>query len=154
MRWSQAFEILFSADIEYPRQLAEAGLATKGSEFLYAVGRIVVWVPAASRIPVRRGLQALAAPDLRRIAIANPRHAPYGRAAEAALRAAHVYAAVKDKLVFGDNVAQTGQFVQSGAADAGIIALSLALAPTWRRRDAWPPCGRVDRGVTSSPHVS
>jgi molybdate transport system substrate-binding protein len=123
------FDLFFSADIEYPRRLAEAGLAPKGSEFLYAVGRIVVWVPAASRIPVERGMQALAAPDVRRIAIANPRHAPYGRAAEAALRAAGVYEAVKDKLVFGENVAQTAQFVQGGAADAGIIALSLAIAP-------------------------
>jgi molybdate transport system substrate-binding protein len=124
------FDLFFSADIEYPRRLGEAGLATTGSEFRYAVGRIVVWVPAASSIPIERGLQVLAGPEVRRIAIANPRHAPYGRAAEAALRAAGVYEAVKDKLVFGENVAQTAQFVQSGATDAGIIALSLAIAPT------------------------
>ena len=124
------FDLFFSADIEYPRRLAEAGFAPKGTEFLYAVGRIVVWVRAASRIPVERGVGALVAPDVRRIAIANPRHAPYGRAAEAALRAAGVYEAVKGKLVFGENVAQTAQFVQSGAADAGIIALSLAIAPS------------------------
>lgn len=123
------FDLFFSADIEYPRRLTEAGLAPKGSEFLYAVGRIVVWVPTASRIPAERGVQALDAPEVRRIAIANPRHAPYGRAAEAALRAAGIYEAVKDKLVFGENVAQTAQFVESGAADAGIIALSLAIAP-------------------------
>lgn len=145
------FDLLFSADIEYPRRLAEAGLAPKGSEFPYAVGRIVVWVPAASRIPVERGLQALTAPEVRRIAIANPRHAPYGRAAEAALRAVGVYEAVKDKLVFGENVAQTAQFVQSGAADAGIIALSLAVAPALAKEgrysevplDAYP---RMDQG--------
>ena len=124
------FDLFFSADIEYPRRLGEAGLATTGSEFRYAVGRIVVWVPAASSIPIERGLQALASPEVRRIAIANPKHAPYGRAAEAALRAAGVYEAVKDKLVFGENVAQTAQFVQSGATDAVIIALSLAIAPT------------------------
>jgi molybdate transport system substrate-binding protein len=123
------FDVFFSADIEYPRRLAEAGLAPKGSEFLYAVGRIVLWVPAASRIPVDRGVQALAAPEVRRIAIANPRHAPYGRAAESALRKLGVYDAIKDKLVFGENIAQTAQFVQSGSADAGIIALALAVAP-------------------------
>jgi molybdate transport system substrate-binding protein len=123
------FDLFFSADIEYPRRLAEAGLAPTGSEFLYAVGRIVVWVPSASRVQVSQGVKALTAPAVRRIAIANPRHAPYGRAAEAALRAAGVYEAVKDKLVLGENVAQTAQFVQSGAADAGIIALSLAIAP-------------------------
>lgn len=123
------FDLFFSADIEYPRRLAEAGLAPKGSEFLYAVGRIVLWVPTASKVPVERGLSALTAPEVKRIAIANPRHAPYGRAAEAALRSAGLFEAVKDKLVFGENIAQTAQFVQSGAADAGFIALSLAIAP-------------------------
>jgi molybdate transport system substrate-binding protein len=123
------FDLFFSADIEYPKRLAEAGLAQRGSEFPYAVGRIVVWVPKASRIPVEQGVRALIAPDVRRIAIANPQHAPYGRAAEAALRKLGVYDAVKERLVFGENVAQAAQFVQSGAADAGIIALSLAVAP-------------------------
>ncbi len=123
------FDLFFSADSEYPRQLAKAGLAPEGSEFPYAVGRIVIWVPAASGVPVEQGAPALASPDVRKVAIANPRHAPYGRAAEAALRKLGVYEAVKDKLVFGENVAQTAQFVQSGAADAGIIALSLAVAP-------------------------
>ena len=145
------FDLFFSADIEYPRQLAAKGVAPKGSEFLYGVGRIVVWVPTASKVPVERGVQALTGPEVRRIAIANPRHAPYGRAAEAALRALGVYEAVKDKLVFGENIAQTAQFVQSGAADAGIIALSLAIAPALAKEgryvevplDAYP---RMEQG--------
>jgi molybdate transport system substrate-binding protein len=145
------FDLFFSADIEYPKRLAEAGLAQKGSEFPYAVGRIVVWVPRASRIPVEQGVRALTAPDARRIAIANPQHAPYGRAAEAALRKLGVFDALKDKLVFGENVAQAAQFVQSGAADAGIIALSLAVAPALADEgryfelplDAYP---RMDQG--------
>lgn len=145
------FDLFFSADIEYPRRLAEAGLAPKGSEFLYAVGRIVAWVPTASHVLVERGLEALTAPEVRRIAIANPTHAPYGRAAEAALRKLGVYDRVKDRLVFGENVAQTAQFVQSGAADAGIIALSLAVAPALAKEgryfevplDAYP---RMDQG--------
>jgi molybdate transport system substrate-binding protein len=123
------FEVFFSADVDYPRRLAEAGLGPRDGVFLYGVGRIVVWVPAASRIDVARGIQVLASPDVRTIAIANPRHAPYGRAAEAALRAAGVYEAVKGKLVLGENIAQAAQFVQSGSADAGIIALALARAP-------------------------
>ena len=127
------FDMFLSADVDYPKRLAEAGLAAKDSVFPYAVGRIVLWVPATSRLPVERGLQVLASPDLRKIAIANPRHAPYGRAAEAALRTFGVYDAVKDRLVLGENIAQTAQFVQSGNADAGIIALSLALAPALAR---------------------
>jgi molybdate transport system substrate-binding protein len=145
------FDLFFSADIEYPRRLAEVGLAPKGSEFLYAVGRLVVWAPTSSRVRVERGVEALTAPEVRRIAIANPTHAPYGRAAEAALRKLGVHDAVKDKLVFGENVAQAAQFVQSGAADAGIIALSLALAPALAGEgsyfevplDAYP---RMDQG--------
>ena len=127
------FDMFLSADVDYPKRLAEAGLAAKDSVFPYAVGRIVLWVPATSRLPVERGLQVLVSPDLRKIAIANPRHAPYGRAAEAALRTFGVYDAVKDRLVLGENIAQTAQFVQSGNADAGIIALSLALAPALAR---------------------
>lgn len=123
------FDMFFSADIDYPRRLAEAGQARREDVFRYGAGRIVVWVPTASRISMGRGVQSLASAEVRKIAIANPRHAPYGRAAEAALRSLGVYEAVKDKLVFGENVAQTAQFVQSGAADAGIIALALALAP-------------------------
>ena len=123
------FDLFLSADFDYPRRLANGGLAAAGSEFLYAIGRIVLWVPQASTIPIEGGLRALAGPAVRRIAIANPKHAPYGRAAEAALRTQGVLEAVKDKLVFGDNVAQAAQFVHSGAADAGIIALSLAVAP-------------------------
>jgi molybdate transport system substrate-binding protein len=128
------FDVFFSADADYPRRLATAGLAPEGSEFPYAVGRIVIWTPTASSVRIERGAQALTAPDVRRVAIANPRHAPYGRAAEAALRTLGVYEAVKERLVFGENVAQTAQFVQSGSADAGIIALSLALAPELARQ--------------------
>ncbi|HYO70675.1 MAG TPA: molybdate ABC transporter substrate-binding protein [Archangium sp.] len=128
------FDVFLSADVAYPRKLAEQGLVA-GEVFLYAVGRIVVWVPRDSPLPLeQRGLDALREPAARRIALANPQHAPYGRAAEAALRSQGVYDAVKDKLVFGENIAQTAQFVQSGAADAGIIALALALAPAMREQ--------------------
>jgi molybdate transport system substrate-binding protein len=97
------------------------------------------------------GVRALLDPGVRKIAIANPKHAPYGRAAEAALKKLEVYDQVKDRLVLGENVAQAAQFVETGAADAGVIALSLALAPTLREKgkywevplDAYP---RLEQG--------
>ena len=125
------FDVFLSADLAYPRQLADRHLVVPQSEFTYGVGRIVVWVPSASTLDVEhQGLRALADPSIAHVAIANPAHAPYGRAAEAALRSAGVYEAVKEKLVLGESVSQTLQFVQSGAADAGVVALSLALSPT------------------------
>jgi molybdate transport system substrate-binding protein len=128
------FDIYFSADVDYPRKLIEQGLADRETEFLYAVGRIVVWVPRRSTIDLERlGIQALLDPSVRKIAIANPKHAPYGRAAEAAMRKFGVYDQVQDRFVLGENIAQTAQFIQTGAADIGIIALALALAPALRQ---------------------
>jgi molybdate transport system substrate-binding protein len=123
------FDVFLSADVEYPRKLVQEGIGAGNSLFVYAVGRIVVWVPAASPLDASTALRAAA---VRHVAIANPRHAPYGRAAEAALRWLGVYDSVEGRLVLGENVAQTLQFVQSGAADVGIVALSLALAPPVR----------------------
>jgi molybdate transport system substrate-binding protein len=146
------FDIYFSADASYPRQLQEEGIIRKGSFFLYAVGQIVVWAPKSSALDIEnRGIHALQDPGIRHIAIANPKHAPYGRAAEAALRSLGLYDKVQGKLVFGENVAQTLQFVQTGAADVGIVALALALAPQLRETgkywqvplDAYP---RMEQG--------
>jgi molybdate transport system substrate-binding protein len=132
------FDMFFSADLEYPRQLAARGLTVPQSEFSYAVGRLVVWTPLSSPFDVERlGLQALADSRVVHVAIANPEHAPYGRAAVAALRAAGLYDRVQPKLVYGENVAQALQFAGSGAADAGIIALSLALTPSLKDRARW-----------------
>jgi molybdate transport system substrate-binding protein len=127
------FDIYFSADVGYPRKLSEQGLALEGSDFVYAVGRIVIWAPIFSPIDVERlGTESLRHSSVRHIAIANPKHAPYGKAAEAAMRSLGLYEAVREKLVYGENVAQAFQFIQSGAAELGIIALSLALAPNAR----------------------
>jgi molybdate transport system substrate-binding protein len=123
------FDLFFSADAEYPKRLEAAGQGLPGSYFLYAVGRIVLWVPRSSGIDPARGLEILLAPGIKKVAIANPRHAPYGRAAEAALEHAGLYERIQPKLVLGENVAQAAQFAQSGAADAAIVAHSLALAP-------------------------
>jgi molybdate transport system substrate-binding protein len=124
------FDLFLSADVKFPRQLIERGQAEKDSLFLYAVGHLVVWVPRDSKLDVAQlGVKALLDPSVRKIAIANPDVAPYGAAAVAALKTLGVHDAVRGKFVLGENIAQTAQFVQSGAADAGVISLSLALAP-------------------------
>ena len=132
LRQRAPYDVFLSADIAYPRDLVSRGIGSTADVFTYATGRLVVWVPTASRLPIERdGLRALE--GAARIAIANPRHAPYGRAAEAALRRAGIWDRVSGRLVLGENIAQTAQFVQSGAADAGIIAKSLAVAPELRK---------------------
>ncbi len=118
------FDVFLSADVSYPRQLDAAGLAEPGTLTTYATGSIVVWTRRGSGLDVTPGWTAVA--RARRIAIANPDHAPYGRAAVSALRSAGLYDQVRAKLVLGENVSQAAQFVQSGNADAGIIPLSLA----------------------------
>ncbi len=125
------FDIFFSADMKYPELLEKDGLAIQGTKTLYAIGRLVLWVSKESLIDIEdSGIDALTHPSVKKIAIANPQHAPYGRAAVAAMQNSGVYEKVKDKFVFGENISQTAQFVQSGAADIGIIALSLVLSPT------------------------
>jgi molybdate transport system substrate-binding protein len=123
------FDLFFSADLTYPKQLDEAGLGEKGSLYEYAIGRLVLWAPKSSPIDVNSGLKTLQSSRIRKIAIANPQHAPYGRAAVAALEHEKLYDKLKAKIVFGENISQTAQFVQSGNADVGLVALSLALSP-------------------------
>ena len=123
------FDLFFSADIAYPQKLEEAGLTEMGSLYEYAEGRLVLWTHHGSNVPVNQGLSVLKLPAARKIAIANPQHAPYGRAAVAAMQHEKLYDAVKDKIVFGENISQTAQFASSGNADVGLIALSLARSP-------------------------
>jgi len=132
------FDVLLSADIEYPRKLEAAGLAEPGTLYEYAVGRIVIWMPADARADLTKlGWKALLEPGVERIAIANPEHAPYGRAAVAALHNAGVYDQIRRRLVYGENIAQAAQFVVSGSAQAGILALSLASSPRMRDGKRW-----------------
>ena len=123
------FDVFLSADVTYSQQVIRAGEADPGSLTRYAVGRIVLWTVRPEMVDVTRGLEALRPTNVGKIAIANPEHAPYGRAAKAALENAGLYEGVRDRLVLGENIAQTAQFVQSGNVDAGIVALSLVLAP-------------------------
>lgn len=124
------FDVFLSADIEYPRLLERDGQAVRGSLYEYATGHIVLWTRNDSGIDVRAGLRVLADPKVRRIAVANPEHAPYGRAAIAALRHEGLEDQVRAKLVFGENISQAAQFAQSGNSDVGLIARSIALSPT------------------------
>jgi molybdate transport system substrate-binding protein len=131
------FELFLSADEAYVLRLAERGL-TRDRGTLCGIGRIALFVPDGSALRVDPALEDLARglADGRagRIAIANPAHAPYGRAAEQALRKLGLWEAISPRLVLGENVAQAAQFAASGNADAGIIAWSLALAPPMQAR--------------------
>ena len=126
------YDLFFSADIDYPKKLEAAGLTEPGTLYPYATGKIVLWAPNASKLDLSHGLAVLLDPAIRKIAIANPMHAPYGRAAVAAMQHDGIYEKIKDKLVLGENISQTAQFVQSGNADIGILALSLAVAPAMK----------------------
>ena len=131
------FDLYLSADLSFPQDLVEAGRADSADLFEYAVGRLVVWAADSSPVDAGLGLAALTTPEARKIAIANPEHAPYGVAAVAAMRSAGVYDAVRDRLVLGENIAQAAEFTLSGNAEVGVIALSLALSPQLRDQGGW-----------------
>jgi molybdate transport system substrate-binding protein len=141
------FDMFFSANVDYARKLDAAGLVEPGSLYPYATGKIVLWVPKDSKIDVSKGLGSLLNPAVQKIAIANPEHAPYGQAAVAALKKEALYDKLSSKLVLGENISQAATFVASGAADAGIVALSLAVSPNMKDKgryveipaDEYPP---------------
>ncbi len=147
------FDVFFSADMDYPRQLITAGQAEGATLYRYAVGKLVLWAPADSPLDFEhKGMQALVDPSVKKISIANPQHAPYGRAAVAALKHDGLYEKVSDRLVLGENVSQAAQFVESGNAQVGFVALAHAMAPAMQGKgkywqvpaDAYPP---IDQGV-------
>ena len=155
------FDVFFSADEEYPQQLIAEGLALKETLYRYAVGRLVLWVPADSPLDLSKlGMKALLDPSVNKISMANPAHAPYGRAAEAALRHFAIYDQVSSRLVLGENVSQAAQFVESGNAQAGLIALSHALAPAMKDKgrywtvplDAYPTLNQAAVVLSRSAH--
>ena len=127
------YDVFLSADRGYPEKLMKLGLANSDSLRTYAVGRLVLWVPRASQLDIEhRGMQTLLDPAVQKIAIANPQHAPYGRAAVAAIRFYRMYDKIAGRLVLGENVGQAAQFAESGNAQVGMIALAHALAPSVR----------------------
>jgi molybdate transport system substrate-binding protein len=126
---SAPFDLFFSADISYPQQLRAKGLSLS-KVYSYGTGRIVLWSNKVD--PSIKKMNLLLDPEIRKIAIANPTHAPYGKRAEEALKHYGLYSKVSAKLVFGENISQTAQFITTGAADIGIIALSLAMSPAMK----------------------
>ena len=155
------FDLFFSADADYPKKLAEAGRLDPTSLHPYAVGHLVLWAPTRSGLdPQELKMSLLSQPSVKKIAIANPEHAPYGRAAMAALEHYQLKDKLADKLVLGENVGQAAQFVVSGNAQAALIALSLAASPAMKREgtywelpaDAYPEIQQVAGIVSSSQH--
>lgn len=135
IRQGAPFDLFLSADLAYARGLHEAGL-TAGPPRIYAIGRLVLWSTDAGL--ARLGLAELVRhPALKKLAIANPEHAPYGQRAMEVLRSQGLLDAVRERLVLGDNVSQAAQFVQTGAAQAGIVAASLVLSPALAGQGAW-----------------
>ena len=127
------YDVFFSADSDYPQKLIATAKAEKSSLAIYAVGRLVLWVPNNTNLdPQKLKMDLLLQPLVQHIAIANPQHAPYGRAAAAAIDHFGLKDQVAGKLVLGENVSQAAQFVQSGNAQAGLIALSLATSPAMK----------------------
>lgn len=137
------FDLFLSADLDYARKLQDAGLGH--GLFTYGIGRLALVVPSESKLDLDRlGLKALLDPSVKHIALANPIHAPYGRAAQSALAASGLTAAVQSRFVLGENVSQAAQFVHTRAAEAGLVALSLTLAPEMASRvRAWVVPGNL-----------
>jgi molybdate transport system substrate-binding protein len=145
------FDVFFSANSDYPKKLEAAGLTIPGSYYQYARGQIVLLTTSSSALDLQQGLKVLLDASVKRIAIADPSHAPYGQAAVAALRSQGLYDQISRKLVMGENVAQAASFVTSGAADIGIVAKSLAVLPSARTKvrfseipvDEYPPIEQI-----------
>ena len=124
-------DVFFAANASFVDDLQTAGAVIPQTRALYAQGRIVLATPTKPTVVVRE-LADLLKPEVRRVAIANPAHAPYGRAAQEALESAGVWERLKPKLVYGENIRHTLQFVETGAVEAGIVALSVAGVPDVR----------------------
>ncbi|HEY6253505.1 MAG TPA: molybdate ABC transporter substrate-binding protein [Candidatus Angelobacter sp.] len=154
------FDVFLSADRSYPDTLDQSGRADQGTT-IYAKGKLVLWTSNGSTVDLSaEELRALTGPKVSKVAIANPEHAPYGRAAVAAMVHFKVYDQVKPKLVLGENVSQAAQFAQSGNADVAIIALSLALSDTMKKTgryalvalDSYPPLEQAAMVLHSSQY--
>ena len=128
------FDVFLSANVDYPKKLEQGGLIAPGTYYEFARGSIVLMVPYDSKVDLSEGLHALLTPTVKKIAIANPSHAPYGQAAVAAIKNVGIYDWAAPHLVMGENISEAASFVLSGAADAGIVAKSLAFGPAAAKR--------------------
>ena len=154
------FDVFLSADTGFPEQIQRAGLASPEWPFPYARGFLTLWIRREFKLdPAATGLRALLDPRLKRIALANPKVAPYGRAAESALQKAGLLETLKARIVFGDNIAQAAQFLQTGAAEAGLISFSQAHHPSlegagmaWKLPEAIAPALRQSGVILARSH--
>lgn len=147
IRHGAPYDVFFSADIQFPEQLYAEGHAVTQPQ-LYALGRIVLWSPQQNMTGIE--LSQLTTMPFRRLAIAQPAHAPYGQRAKEALQATGVWSAVEPKLVYGENIAQTAQLAQSGGADIAIIALSLAKFPELAKQGYQLIPAELHQGLTQA----
>ena len=128
------FDMLFAADVNFPQMLKKEGL-TSSDPVVYAIGRLVIW--SSTTDATKLTLQKLSNANIHKVAIANPELAPYGMRAKEAMKSAGMWEKLQDKLVFGENIEHTTQMVRTGAADAGIIALSLARNPEMSKQGGY-----------------
>lgn len=156
------FDVFLSADREHAERVVAAGKALRADEKVYAIGKLVAWTPASSQLDFAgRGLKVLLDSGVHAVAIANPEHAPYGRAAVAALQQEGIYDALKSKLVLGENVAQAAQFASTGNAQAALIAMALAKSPKLQQAGKYwevpaadyPPLEQVMVPLAGSRHA-
>jgi molybdate transport system substrate-binding protein len=126
------FDVFLSADVDYPKRLAAVGVADSSTMQVYATGHLVLWARREGKHDLSRGLASLTDVRVRHVAVANPKYAPYGRAAVAALRLAGLYDTLQPKLVTGESLAQAAQLVESGNADVGVLSRSLVLGSAMR----------------------
>ncbi|NOY90940.1 MAG: molybdate ABC transporter substrate-binding protein [Deltaproteobacteria bacterium] len=152
------FDLFLSADRRFPERLVEGGVASRESLFVYARGQLALYTERDLGL-ASTGVEGLRAASISHIAIANPEHAPYGRAAIASLRTLGVLDAVEAKLVQGESVGQAANLVAGGAADVGIIALSLTRAPSMRGGyiltlpvESYPALWQAGVVIQASPH--
>jgi molybdate transport system substrate-binding protein len=152
------FDLFMAADLSFPQRVVAAGLSEEPEPITYARGTLVLWTRNSTRFQ-QLSMDSLRDPALKSVAIANPEHAPYGRAAQAALEHLGLYDMLKPKLVVAENIAQTAQYVDSGNAELGFISLTSALTPRLRASghyiavpaDAYPP---ILQGVVIIRHAS
>ncbi|MFO1020606.1 MAG: molybdate ABC transporter substrate-binding protein [Planctomycetales bacterium] len=151
------YDIFLSADRDLPKKLIDEKLTHSKEEFVYAKGTLVLWFPKDATLYVEKdGLGILTHDSIARIAIANPKFAPYGRAAEAALKSAKVYEKIDKKLLMAENISQAGVFIEKGGAEAGLLAQTLIVSTslkdkgkTWKvPQELYPPI--VQAGVILS----
>mgnify|MGYP001001364901 CR=1 FL=1 len=149
------FDLFMAADMEFPQKVKEQGFAA-GDVKTYIYGKVALW---SSTIDVKKGLKTVTLPEVKKIAIADPKKAPYGENAVAVLKKQKLYDRISSKIVWGENISQAAQYAFSGNAEIGFIALSLALAPDMKGKGIYyvlPPkiCPPIAQGCVLLKHGS